>query len=160
MKNAVFRESGNKQKKMKKENTEKKNAEKENTETKNIEMEQVKPDQVKTEPLIGPFFLIGNQLIVQQCLLSKGRKQADKLDNSYGHEQLYDDYFSKGDYIDYPRGRVIWDLTNDQAIIYLDPCIHTEAVLKRVASMFRLERYTVQYDEHYHCKNCVGDLWN
>ena len=50
---------------MKKENTEKKNAEKENTETKNIEMEQVKPDQVKTEPLIGPFFPIGNQLIVQ-----------------------------------------------------------------------------------------------
>ena len=43
------------------------------------------------------------------CPLSEGREQAGKLDNSYGHDQLYDAHFKTGEYIDYPRGRVVWD---------------------------------------------------
>lgn len=41
---------------------------------------------------IGPFFYIENKLIYNTCTLNKGRRQADKLDNSYSHEQLWDDY--------------------------------------------------------------------
>ena len=72
---------------------------------------------------IGPFFYIKGKLFFNACSLSEGRKQADKIDNSYGHDQLYDDHFKSGDYIDYPRGRVVWDCTNNKAIIYIDPCI-------------------------------------
>ena len=58
---------------------------------------------------IGPFFYIRGKLIYNACSLVEGREQAGKLDNPYGHDQLYDDHFKSGEYIDYPRGRVLWD---------------------------------------------------
>ena len=50
---------------------------------------------------IGPFFYIRGKLIYNACPLSEGREQAGKLDNSYGHDQLYDAHFKTGEYIDY-----------------------------------------------------------
>ena len=108
---------------------------------------------------IGPFFYIRGKLIYNACPLSEGREQAGKLDNSYGHDQLYDTNFKTGDYIDYPRGRVVWDKAKEQAIIYIDPCINRESVLARIISVFELSNYVVEFDDHYHCKNCVGDLF-
>ena len=111
-------------------------------------------------PKIGPFFYIRNKLLYHAVALSEGRAQADKLDDSYSHERLYDAYFRSGDYIDYPRGRVIWDTTRQQAIVYIDPCIADEDVLRQIAEAFSLERYTVESDDHYHCKNCVGNIFD
>ena len=111
-------------------------------------------------PKIGPFFYIRGRLIYNAIPLSEGRKQAGKLDNSYGHDQLFDAHYRTGDYIDYPRGRVIWDETKNRAIIYIDPCIHRETVLSRVCGTFEIEDYVVEYDDHYHCKKCVGNLFD
>ena len=108
---------------------------------------------------IGPFFYIRNKLIYNAVSLEEGRHQADKLDNSFGHDRLYDEHFRYGDYIDYPRGRVVWDLTNERAIIYIDPCVNTASVIKQVIEAFCLDYYVIRYDDHYHCKNCVGDLF-
>ena len=108
---------------------------------------------------IGPFFYIKNHLIYNTCTLSEGREQAGKLDNSYGHDRLFDAYFRRGDYIDYPRGRVIWDCKEEQAIIYMDPCINREDVLEKVIAVFEIEKYVVAMDEHYRCAKCVGNLW-
>lgn len=108
---------------------------------------------------IGPFFYIRSKLIYNACQISEGREQAGKLDNSYGHDRLYDDYFRYGDYIDYPRGRVIWDKENEQAIIYIDPCINREPVIGKIAAAFELEKYVIEYDDHYRCKKCVGELF-
>ena len=44
---------------------------------------------------IGPFFYIRGKLIYNACPLSEGREQAGKLDNSYGHDQLYMMHTSK-----------------------------------------------------------------
>ena len=104
---------------------------------------------------IGPFFYIRNKLIYKGCSLSEGRRQADKVDYSYGHEQLYDDCFATGDYIDYPRGRVIWDMTRKCAIVYIDPCINRREVWEQIREAFSLEEYTVESDEHYHCRQCM-----
>ena len=108
---------------------------------------------------IGPFFYIRGKLIYNACPLTEGRKQAGKLDNSYGHYQLYDANFKTGDYIDYSRGRVVWDKAKEQAIIYIDPCINHESVLTQIISVFELNKYVVEFDDHYHCKICVGDLF-
>lgn len=108
---------------------------------------------------IGPFFFIRNHLIYDACPLSAGRRQADKIDNSYGHEALYDKYFKFGDYIDFPRGRVVWDCSNSRAIVYIDPCIRKEAVLSQIRAAFDLTDYVVEGDDHYHCKKCVGALF-
>lgn len=108
---------------------------------------------------IGPFFYIRNRLIYNTCNLSEGRVQGDKIDNSYGHDQLFDAYFRFGEYIDYPRGRVIWDTEEKRAIIYIDPCINRDEVINQVIEKFEIGDYVIEYDDHYHCKKCVGDLW-
>ena len=109
---------------------------------------------------IGQFFLIQNKLIFNACPLSDGREQAGKLDNSYGHHQLYDANFTTGDYIDYPRGRVVWDEEKLHSIIYIDPCINREEILSQIIAAFNIGDYVIEYDDHYHCKKCVGDLFN
>lgn len=109
---------------------------------------------------IGPFFYIRGKLIYNACSLAEGRPQADKIDNSYGHEQLFDDHFRAGDYIDYPRGRVIWDSTNNRSIIYIDPCINNAAVLSEIIKVFGIDAYVVSGDDHYHCRKCVGSLFD
>lgn len=109
---------------------------------------------------IGPFFYIRGKLIYNACPLAEGREQAGKRDNSYGHDQLYDDHFKTGEYIDYPRGRVVWDEEKNHSIIYIDPCINREDVLSQIIAAFDIGDYVVEYDDHYHCKKCVGDLFN
>lgn len=79
---------------------------------------------------------------------------------AYGHDQLYDAHFKTGEYIDYPRGRVVWDEKKIHSIIYIDPCINRENVLSQIIDAFDIGDYVVEYDDHYHCKNCVGDLFN
>lgn len=81
---------------------------------------------------IGPFFYIRGKLIYNACSLGEGWEQAGKLDNPYGHDQLYDDHFKSGEYIDYPRGRVLWDEQKNRSIIYIDPCIHCDTVLSQI----------------------------
>ena len=109
---------------------------------------------------IGPFFYIKDSLIHNKCLLSEGRQQADKIDNSYGHDRLWDDHFTRGDYINYPRGRVVWDCTNKHAIIYIDRCIDRPEVLKKIREAFGLTDYVTEYDDHYRCRNCIGELFD
>lgn len=114
-------------------------------------------DVMDRKPKLGPFFYIRNQLIYHTCSPDEARRQADKLDNSYGHESLYDAHFRTGDYIDYPRGRVIWDTTHQRAIVYIDPCINRQDVLAKIVTAFELTDFVIEPDEHYHCKQCVGE---
>lgn len=107
---------------------------------------------------IGPFFYIEKKLICNTCPLDEGRMQADKLDNSYSHEQLWEDHFDSGDYIGHPRGRVVWDCTNDLAIIYIDRCINNPGVLAQIKETFDLQDYAIEFDDHYRCRSCIGDL--
>lgn len=109
---------------------------------------------------VGPFFFIDNKLIYNACSLEEARPQFDKLDNSYGHDKLYDDYYSDGEYIDYPRGRVVWDKTNNRAIIYIDRCINNEKVINQILKAFELTDYVIDFDFHYHCKNCIADIFD
>lgn len=110
--------------------------------------------------LIGPFFYIHNRLIFNACPLSEGRRQADKIDNSYSHERLYDDFFEAGEYIDYPRGRVVWDCGNNRAVIYIDPCINRAEVVEKLRAAFDVTEYVLAEDDHYHCKQCAGALFD
>ena len=111
-------------------------------------------------PLIGPFFYVNRTLIYNACPLSEGRKQAGKLDNSYGHDKLWDENFPAGDYINCPRGRVVWDIKKKKAIIYIDRCIDKPAVINKIIKAFDITEYTTEYDDHYRCKNCIGDLFD
>ena len=109
---------------------------------------------------IGPFFYIDGRCIAHSIPDWQGEKRAGKLDNPYSHEALYDDHFDSGDYIDVPRGRVVWDTETDRAILYLDRCIEkTDGAIEKTAMLFDLTDYVVEHDEHYVCPNCMGDIW-
>ena len=107
-----------------------------------------------------PFFHIKSKFFFNACSLSEGRKQLDKIDNFYGRGQLNDDCFKSGDYIDYPRERVVLDKEKNHSIIYIDSFINRKDVLSQIIDAFDIGDYVVEYDDHYHCKNCVGDLFN
>lgn len=109
--------------------------------------------------MIGPFFYI-KKLIAHAISMEKGEKRGNRIDNPYSHERLYDDYFNSGDYINFPRGRVIWDNASNKAIIYIDICVEkTDGAIKQIAEMFDLTDYMIKHDEHYVCPDCMGDIW-
>lgn len=109
---------------------------------------------------IGQFFYTKSIIVFNACPLAGDWEQAGRLDNSYGHDRLYDDYYKTGEYIYYPRGRVVWAKQKSRSIIYIDPRINRENILSKIIDAFDIEDYVVEYDGHYHCKNCVGDLFN
>ena len=108
-------------------------------------------------PKIGPFFYFRGRLLYHAVDISQGRPQAGKLDDPLGHDILWDKTVRAGDYIDCPRGRVVWDEEQKRAIIYIDRCIDKEEIVAKIVSKYELDAYEKEYDEHYRCKNCVGD---
>lgn len=104
---------------------------------------------------IGPFFFIEDRLLFNACVIDKGRCQADMIDNPFSHKELFREYDPRGEYIFYPRGRVVWDAKKQLSVIYIDPCINTGKVIDEIVRAFCVVRYMVEYDDHYRCRNCI-----
>ena len=110
--------------------------------------------------MIGPFFYANGVVTAHKIPVTSGETRGGKVDNPCSHETLYDDNFSDGDYIDIPRGRVVWDIVRNNATIYTDACIEaTDGAIAKIAELFGLSNYIVAHDEHYVCPSCMGDIW-
>ena len=110
--------------------------------------------------MIGPFFYLNGDFPAHRILATQGEKRGGKLDDPYSHEKLYDDHFQEGDYINVPRGRVVWDAEKDRAIIYVDKCIEkADGAMSKIVELFCLTDFIVEYDEHYVCPDCIGEIW-
>ena len=108
---------------------------------------------------IGPFFYIDGRLLFNACAPEMGERRGGKLDNPYSHERLFARRVGRGDYIDFPRGRVVWDEEAGRAVVYIDPCIRRPEVLEKIAAAFELGDYVVEGDVHYHCKACSDAIF-
>lgn len=108
-------------------------------------------------PLIGPFFFYGGRLLARPIPWSAGERRADKYDDSLGHAELYDQLFPNGgEYMDFPRGRVIWDAAKEESILYMDRCISARPnEVEEVRRAFQVDRSRVEHDEHYICPQCM-----
>ena len=107
--------------------------------------------------MIGPFFYINGDFISHKIPATQGDKRGGKLDNPYSHEKLYDDRYNDGDYINIPRGRVVWDIEKERAIIYIDICLEKlDGAVTKIAELFGLSDYVTEHDAHYVCKDCAG----
>lgn len=116
--------------------------------------------QEKKDSLIGPFFVKGNKIIARPISWSQGERRLDKYDSSLGHAELYDQTFRYGEYMDIPRGRVIWDASREESIIYLDRCIAARPdMVAELISLFQADAYRLEYDEHYVCPGCGGNIF-
>ena len=114
--------------------------------------------------LIGPFFYVAQKkkIIYNACTIDQGEARFGKYDNPYGHEKLWDDHFSNGVYINYPRGRVIYDSVSNKAIIYIDKCIDKPVMIEKLKSIFDITdiECSVEYDFHYQCRRCINNIWD
>jgi len=110
--------------------------------------------------MIGAFFYINGDFLVHKIPVEKGEKRGGKLDNPYSHEKLYENNYTGGDYIDIPRGRVVWDIETGKAIIYIDTCIEeVDGAVTELAKLFGLDNYVIEHDEHYVCPKCIKNIW-
>lgn len=99
---------------------------------------------------LGPFFYIDNKLLFDAKPIEECEKRLDKYDNPCQHVDLFErTYGTDLDYIDYPRGRVVYDETNDEAIIYIDRAINNENVVNNILEAFDIDNFRIAFDDHY-----------
>ncbi len=103
---------------------------------------------------VGPFFWIKGKIIADVLPLSEAEKYGDKLTSAVSHSDLFDHSVKHGEYILFPRGRVVWDISRNEAVIYLDKCLCDSSIINAVYRTFELTVYRVENDEHYVCPKC------
>lgn len=112
---------------------------------------------------IGVFFINNNEIILDSIPYEKGRVLNDLYDSNADHWKFFDSIsfkFNTNDYINVPRGRVIYDKANDNGIIYIDRCfLLDEEIINKVIKLFNIKNYVLKTDIHYQCPNCLGDIW-
>ena len=62
--------------------------------------------------------------------------------------------YPNSDFATFPRGRIMFDLDKKENVVFYDECI-TKEQLKEILDLLKIEKYRVEYDEHYSCDNCV-----
>ena len=107
---------------------------------------------------VGPFFYLEKSINGRQGVYADlidhqdAENICEKLGNPISHETLFDRLKLDLDYIDIPRGRVIFDISKNEAVVYIDQCI--EQYADKIADVFQLEKYQVDHDDHYVCPDC------
>ncbi len=111
--------------------------------------------------MVGPFFCINTDELGYKGWIShliseeNAERYGDFLISSISHSDLFDMKFKNIDaeYFDYPRGRVVYNTVTQSHIIYIDKCLVEK--IDSVVISYRLADYTVMFDDHYVCKNCI-----
>ncbi|MDW7656396.1 MAG: hypothetical protein SCM11_04390 [Bacillota bacterium] len=114
---------------------------------------------------VGPFFYFEEAVAGQGGIyaalvaLEKSEQIADKLGASLSHQELFDRLNTDIDYINIPRGRVVYDTVKKEAVIYIDRCIETR--IKEIIKAFEIDKFRIEYDEHYVCPGCwdLDAMW-
>lgn len=101
---------------------------------------------------VGLFFYVNGALIFEGCKLKEAEKYGDFLIFSESHLEAWDKLGYSVDFDYYPRGRVVYRVTDETFIIYHDRCISEE--IKEFAGKYAGEKYVFELDEHYCCHNC------
>ena len=115
---------------------------------------------------VGPFFYFNRKhrghtgLLADLMPVENAELYSDKLGNPQSHQKLFEQTASDEDYINVPRGRVVFDTKANQAIIYIDRCL--EAKIFEIAMTFQLDKHIIEHDEHYICPDCADfeTLWD
>ena len=110
-------------------------------------------------------YTVGIFWYIDQLFITKLQKKepdnlslkTGKVDSDYSHFYMWDAVsvaFPCADFATFPRGRVIYDLTDKIYIIYSDVCIPDKEI-KHFAKRNKLMPFLISRDEHYRCDSCV-----
>ena len=110
---------------------------------------------------IGIFWVYKNRVLGKACALSQGHENVPGLiDSTYNHIDLWEnDKHWKNpfqelmgtEYQCIPRGRVIYSINPQKAIIYMDKQLHSKQIKQLIQIFFQLNTTPVVWavDEHY-----------
>jgi hypothetical protein len=120
-------------------------------------------------PQLGIFWVVqttdgGAMLLAAGCPLDQAEPYGDCLTYGLGHYETWAHWrrdkavdpalraiVRSYEYEDWPRGRIVFDRSRDQFILYADRKLLTPAMIARIKKQFHLptERTEVQSDFHY-----------
>lgn len=118
--------------------------------------------------MVGLFFYIQSKELNYDGFLFHAIEEEDAenygemLTDFLGHDRLFEQTFpnSEFEYFDFPRGRVVFDTVSKKHIIYVDSCIRSKRKITEIKKIFSITgECKLKRDEHYVCKNCIGDIW-
>jgi hypothetical protein len=132
-------------------------------------------------PQVGFFWFIGRRgqwrLVAEGLRLDAAERYGEHLTHPGGHYDHWTALAARGrrwlqangfpdeiavhDYEDFPRGRIVYDLTGNRFIVYVDPRLRSRALLARLVDRFGLSGQTVvvRLDAHYRASPLeAGDL--
>jgi len=119
-------------------------------------------DKLAAPPQVGIVFLVDGKLHIDGTPLNDAPGYGDfriheKDHYSYWNELLRVHAVPKGEYDEYPRGRVVYDTRTRSFTLFLDQCIlkHKDVVKKIRVWMHLPSRTPVETDSHYRCPACM-----
>lgn len=114
--------------------------------------------------LIGIFFVVEKDILMEAVPLSEGEKTVISIDHKGSHYDYWESLvpktaaekkFKARAYDAYPRGRVLFHLKRSKFIIYRDKCINKDQI-RLVKEKFKLKNTDcdLESDAHYKCSEC------
>lgn len=113
------------------------------------------PDSLDNQ--VGLFFIVCNDLLLHSCEFAESEPYGDFLNYPLSHDEIWRGNYQKKYHVDfdyYPRGRIVYNKSEQRYILYYDGCIENEA--KELQNRFSDIACQISRDEHYQCHKCCG----
>ena len=115
----------------------------------------------KNKLAIGIYWIVEGTLFLHRQIIEKV-KNVKRVDSDFAHFKewdLHEKDCGNADFATYPRGRIMFDVTENQHVIFADKCV-TEEQIERIVKLCYIKKYKIEYDEHYRCDKCLdnGDI--
>lgn len=114
-------------------------------------------------PHLGIFWLVDGKLIFDSSPMSEAEPYGDCLTHPRSHVDVWAKFERSGrvsrgsEYEEYPRGRVMFDTTNESFTILADKCILNRkgmiAQIKKALNL--LKKVRLDTDSRYRCPHCL-----
>jgi hypothetical protein len=113
---------------------------------------------------VGILFVVNDRVLVESSQLSEAELGAEFADHRRGHEAFWSELQNEGrvprdqEYVEFPRGRSVFNRLTGRHVLYLDKCIIKRPDLVREIKR-RLQlpaRVEILTDPHYRCPVCLS----
>ncbi len=116
------------------------------------------------QPQVGIFWTLNGRLIIASANLADAEIYGICKNYAAGHNTTWERFQRLNlvpvevEYEEPPRGRVLYNTTDERFRLFADACIlNNAAVMEEIRSQLRLPMSTeIGPDEHYRCSKCLG----
>jgi hypothetical protein len=114
-------------------------------------------------PQLGIFWLVNGNLIIDSSPLSEAEPYGDHMTHPRSHVNVWERFELSGrvlrgsEYEEHPRGRVMFDTTNESFTILADKCIlNRKDMIAQIKKALHLsKKVKLDTDSHYRCPHCL-----